>query len=167
MPPSSWSCHRHPQLAPFKNLKGHFCLFTLHFSGIEILHTPKGMHLSKAAYLSQVPSKLGFTDCKSSPTLIITKSPHGFTSLKFSDPSLFRSLLGSLYYSTMTQLHISYVVNQVCQAMQSPTEVDFTVVKRLLWYLKGLLTKWTASQLQVPTSFLVIIPSCGQPKVYR
>ena len=37
------------------------------------------------------------------------------------DPSLYRQIVVSLQYLTMTLLDITYVINQACQFMHSPT----------------------------------------------
>lgn len=54
-----------------------------------------------------------------------------------SDPSLYMSLVGALKYLTWTRPDISFVVQQVCQYIQHPTEAHFTIVKRILRYIKG------------------------------
>ncbi|XP_048443305.1 uncharacterized mitochondrial protein AtMg00810-like [Pyrus x bretschneideri] len=53
------------------------------------------------------------------------------------DPTMYRSLVGSLQYLTFTRLDIAYAVNSVYQFISSPTEVHFAFVKRILRYLQG------------------------------
>lgn len=55
----------------------------------------------------------------------------------FSDPSLYRSVVGALQYATVTRPEISFSVNKVCQFMGKPTEQHWMAVKRILRYLKG------------------------------
>ena len=57
----------------------------------------------------------------------------------FSDPTLYRSLVGALQYLTITRLDISYAVNSISQFLHSPTEDHFLAVKRILRYVKGTL----------------------------
>ena len=57
----------------------------------------------------------------------------------FSDPTLYRSLVGALQYLTITRLDISYAVNSISQFLHSPTEGHFLAVKGILRYVKGTL----------------------------
>jgi len=61
----------------------------------------------------------------------LTKS--GYES--FSDPTLYRSVVGALQYATISRLEISFSVNKVCQFMSDPTEQHWAAVKRILRYL--------------------------------
>ena len=55
----------------------------------------------------------------------------------FSDPTLYRSVVGALQYSTITRPELSFAVNKVSQFMANPLESHWTAVKRILRYLKG------------------------------
>ncbi|GJU18613.1 ribonuclease H-like domain-containing protein [Tanacetum coccineum] len=48
------------------------------------------------------------------------------------DPTLYRSLAGSLQYLTFTRPDISYAVQQVCLHMHDPLEPHFSALKRIL-----------------------------------
>jgi hypothetical protein len=54
-----------------------------------------------------------------------------------SDPSIYRQLVGSLNYLTITCPDISFVVQQVSQFIQAPCQTHLVVVRHLLRYLKG------------------------------
>nr|GEW93311.1 ribonuclease H-like domain-containing protein [Tanacetum cinerariifolium] len=56
-----------------------------------------------------------------------------------SDPTLYRSLAGSLQYLTFTRPDISYVVPQVCLYMHDLREPYFSALKRILRYVQGTL----------------------------
>ncbi|PKI61253.1 hypothetical protein CRG98_018352 [Punica granatum] len=58
----------------------------------------------------------------------------------FEDPSLYRSVVGSLQYLSLTRLDIAYAVNQVCQFMHKPSMTHWLAIKRILRYLKGTIT---------------------------
>ncbi|XP_028083659.1 uncharacterized protein LOC114284908 [Camellia sinensis] len=58
----------------------------------------------------------------------------------YSQPSLYRSLVGALQYLTITRLDITLAVNQACQHMHAPTFGNFSFLKRLLRYVKSTLT---------------------------
>jgi hypothetical protein len=53
------------------------------------------------------------------------------------DPHLFRSIVGTLQYVTITRPDIAFVVNHVSQFIQTPNINHCVVVKRILQYLKG------------------------------
>ncbi|XP_070009825.1 uncharacterized mitochondrial protein AtMg00810-like [Nicotiana sylvestris] len=65
---------------------------------------------------------------------------HTSDSPPFSNPTLYRSLVGGLQYLTFTRPDIAFIVNQVSQFMHTPLEVHYTVVKRILHYLNGSLS---------------------------
>lgn len=55
----------------------------------------------------------------------------------FSDLALYRSVMGSLQYTTITRPDIAYSVNMVSQFMHNPGEDHWRNVKRILRYLNG------------------------------
>lgn len=57
----------------------------------------------------------------------------------FEDPKLYRQIVGSLQYATITRPDIAYSVNCVCQLMYSPSNRHWQAVKRILRYLQGTL----------------------------
>nr|KYP65239.1 hypothetical protein KK1_011471 [Cajanus cajan] len=56
------------------------------------------------------------------------------------NPSLYRSIVGSLQYLTITRPEISFSVNKVCQFMQEPKAAHWQAMKRILRYLCGTAT---------------------------
>ncbi|XP_028105889.1 uncharacterized protein LOC114304938 [Camellia sinensis] len=54
--------------------------------------------------------------------------------LPFSDPALYRSIVGALTISHHYQPDLSLSVNQACQHMHAPTLEHFAAVKRILRY---------------------------------
>ena len=54
-----------------------------------------------------------------------------------SDPTLYRKLVGSLIYLTITRPDISYAVNLMSQFMHEPRHLHLSVVKRIIRYLLG------------------------------
>ena len=63
--------------------------------------------------------------------------------MPLSYPTLYRTIVGSLVYLTITRPNIAYVVYVVSQFVASPTivhwaVVHWAVVHRLLWYLLGI-----------------------------
>jgi hypothetical protein len=55
------------------------------------------------------------------------------------DPVLYRKIVGTLQYATITRLDLIFVVNKVSQFVAQPTETHRLVVKRILCYIQGIL----------------------------
>lgn len=53
------------------------------------------------------------------------------------DPLLYRQLMGSLDYLTITRYDISFVVQQVSQFMHSPHHLHLIAVHHIICYLNG------------------------------
>ena len=51
------------------------------------------------------------------------------------DPTLYRKLVGSLIYQTITRPDISFVVHTVSKFMQNPRHLHLTAVRRIIKYL--------------------------------
>ncbi|PKU84943.1 Retrovirus-related Pol polyprotein from transposon TNT 1-94 [Dendrobium catenatum] len=110
------------------------------FLGIQVTHTPSGLHLSQGHFAQTILHRAGMLNCKpvSTPSQIKNNSTNQ-ASLAFANPSLYRQLAGSLQYLTLTRPDISFAVNKVCQHMQNPTNLHFESLKRLLRYIHGTL----------------------------
>nr|XP_016472567.1 PREDICTED: uncharacterized mitochondrial protein AtMg00810-like [Nicotiana tabacum] len=67
-------------------------------------------------------------------------SLHTTDSPPFSDPTLYRSLVGGLQYLKFTCPDIAFAVNQVSQFMHPPLVAHYTVVKHILRYLNNSLS---------------------------
>ncbi|GKB40903.1 ribonuclease H-like domain-containing protein [Tanacetum coccineum] len=78
-------------------------------------------------------------NCNPSRTPVDTESKLRSDGDPVSDPTLYRSLAGSLQYLTFTRLDISYAVQQVCLYMHDPREPHFLALKRILRYVRGTL----------------------------
>ena len=77
-------------------------------------------------------------DCAPMPTPLPMKldNLHGHDEL-FAEPSYFRSLAGKLQYLTLTRPDLQFSVNYICQKMHQPSVSDFSLLKRILRYVKG------------------------------
>uniref|UniRef100_A0A2N9GFY6 Reverse transcriptase Ty1/copia-type domain-containing protein n=1 Tax=Fagus sylvatica TaxID=28930 RepID=A0A2N9GFY6_FAGSY len=80
---------------------------------------PTGMKLSQ--FLLQWPSSTSLNQFQGTP---------------LSDPSSYRSTIGSLQYLSLTCPNIAFAVNKVCQFMTNPTDLHWSAMKRILRYLK-------------------------------
>nr|KYP63566.1 hypothetical protein KK1_018145 [Cajanus cajan] len=58
----------------------------------------------------------------------------------FQNPTLYKFIVGALQYATLTRLDINFVVNKVCQFMAKPLDSHWVNIKRILRYLKCILS---------------------------
>ncbi|XP_070674720.1 uncharacterized protein [Malus domestica] len=112
-----------------------------YFLGIQISRTPTGLFLSQSKYVLDLLTKTEMLDAKPCDTPCL---PYNRL-LKddgdpYTNPTLYRSVVGALQYLTFTRPDIAFSVHQVAQFMQSPMVAHFTAVKRILRYLKETLS---------------------------
>ncbi|GJT85126.1 ribonuclease H-like domain-containing protein [Tanacetum coccineum] len=110
-----------------------------YFLGISVTRDSSGMFLSQKKYAVEIFERAGMVNCNPSRTPVDTESKLGTTGDVVSDPTLYRSLAGSLQYLTFTRPDISYAVQQVCLHMHDPREPHFSALKRILRYVCGTL----------------------------
>ena len=111
-----------------------------HFLGLEITHSTDRLYMTQAKYASELLSSAGLTDSKTVDTQVEFNAhltPTGGKPL--SNPSLYRRLIGSLVYLTVTHPGISYAVHQVSQYLFAPRSTHYAAILRILRYLKGTL----------------------------
>ncbi|MCO5563124.1 hypothetical protein L7F22_016760 [Adiantum nelumboides] len=106
--------------------------------GIEVSWLKKGdIFISQQKYLHSILDRFGMISSKpvSTPmesTLKLTNE-HGVPY----DATLYRQLIGSLIYLTITQPDTCFAVNTLAQFMQAPKVSHWIAAKRVLRYLKG------------------------------
>lgn len=110
-----------------------------YFLGLQIQYKANcDIFVNQSKYITDLIHKAGMDSCKPPATPC---KPHSqllsAERTTMVDPSLYRSLVGSLQYQTFTRPDIAFAVNSVCQFMNAPTELHFGVVKRIIKYLKG------------------------------
>nr|GEW12193.1 ribonuclease H-like domain-containing protein [Tanacetum cinerariifolium] len=101
-------------------------------SCFDIIHSDK-------KYDIEILDRAHVDNCNSSQTPIDTESKLRSDGDPNSDPTLYRSLAGSLQYLTFTQPNISYAVQQMCLYMHDPREPCFSALKRIMRYVRGTL----------------------------
>ncbi|PKU80351.1 Retrovirus-related Pol polyprotein from transposon TNT 1-94 [Dendrobium catenatum] len=110
------------------------------FLGIQVIPISSGLHLSQTQYAENLLIKAGMKDCKPVQTPLPTKLPQLTDSADlFAQPELYRQLVGSLQYLTITRPDMSFAVNFLCQHMHKPHVFHFQLLKRVLRYLRGTL----------------------------
>ena len=113
-------------------------LGTLHFFlGIEAKHTTTGaLLLSQSKYITNLLSKVNMHNAKPIKTPLAPGSKLQMdVTDSFSDPTLYKSVVGALQYATITRPDIAYAVNKLCQFMHSPLESHWKAKKHVLRYL--------------------------------
>ena len=114
-----------------------------YFLGLEITHSTDGFYITQANYASELLSRAGLTDSKTvdTPVKPVELNAHLTPSegKPLSNASLYRQLVGSLIYLTVTHPDISYVVHQVSQYLFAPQLTHYATVLHILRYVKGTL----------------------------
>ena len=109
-----------------------------YFLGLEVSSSADGYYLTQAKYTSDLISQANITDNKIVDTLIeYNYRPNSHDGESLSDATLYRQLVGSLIYLTVTRPDISYAVHVVSQFMTAPISPHYVVILRILRYLKG------------------------------
>lgn len=127
-----------------------------YFLGMEATKTTDGLLLTQQKYITDLLQKANMSECRGISTPAATKGT--VTSLanqSFSDPTLYRSIVGGLQYLSLTRPEVCYSVHKVSQFLHSPTEDNWSSVKRILRYLKEtsthglLITKSKSTNLNI------------------
>ena len=106
------------------------------FLGIEVQQSESGIFISQSKYASEVLKRFNMSNCKTSPTPVITglklsKDDEGTTV----DPTLFKRLVGSLMYLTATRPDIMYGVSLISRFMESPKDSHWQAGEKNLRYV--------------------------------
>jgi hypothetical protein len=108
-----------------------------YFFGIKVIQSPKGIWLLQRQYALNKLSKYGMTSCKpiSIPLEQNVKLNANERDL-VEDTTMYKHIVGSLIYMTITRLGLSYVIEVVSQFMQTPRKPHLDVVRHILRYIK-------------------------------
>jgi hypothetical protein len=109
-----------------------------YFLGLEVSLDSTGYYLSQAKYVSDLLSRVGLTDTKVVSTPLEMNAhltPLDGTTLN--DATLYRQLVGSLVYLTVTCLDIAHVVHLVSQFLATLHSTHYVAVLHILRYIKS------------------------------
>eukprot|EP00253_Pinus_taeda_P028785 PITA_28785 len=109
-----------------------------YFLGIEVDQNENGIFISQEKYKNEVLGKFNMQECKAAitPTVMGLKLSKEDGNKDF-DPSLYKSIVGSLMYLTATRPHIMFVVSLISRFMERPKEAHLQAAKRILRYVKA------------------------------
>ncbi|XP_026451083.1 uncharacterized protein LOC113351284 [Papaver somniferum] len=111
-----------------------------YFLGIEVDKSHDGHFISQVKCASEIILRAGLTDSKVVETPLELNVKLNHTNGKvLPNPTLYRQLVVSLNYLTITRPDISYAVHIVSQFMSAPRTSHFDAVLRIIWYIKGTL----------------------------
>ena len=110
-----------------------------YFLSLEATSTTDGLLISQLKYARDILNRAQLLDSKPVHTPMIVSQHLTRDGPAFSDPTLYRSLVGAFQYLTITRPDIAHVVNSVSQFLHAPTMDHFLAVKRILRYVKGTL----------------------------
>jgi hypothetical protein len=108
-----------------------------YFLNIEVIHSPNGIWLLQRQYALNKLAKYGMTSCKpiSIPLEQNVKLSADEGDL-VEDTTMYRRIVGSLIYMTITRPDLSYAIGVVSQFMQTPRKPHLDAMKCILRYIK-------------------------------
>ncbi|GMP54042.1 hypothetical protein CsSME_00019320 [Camellia sinensis var. sinensis] len=109
-----------------------------YFLGLQIKQSPSGIFVSQSKYAKNLVSKFGLESAKHARTpmstsLHLSKDSSGIDV----DPTLYRSMIGSLLYLTASRPDIAFSVGVCARYQASPKESHLLAVKRIIKYVNG------------------------------
>ncbi|KAK8921676.1 hypothetical protein KSP39_PZI020062 [Platanthera zijinensis] len=110
-----------------------------YFLGLQFIQSPNCIQISQEKYAYDILKKFKMEECNSSQ---LPMSPHDHLfpatdNEPMADPTIFRSLVGSLIYLTNTRPGLEYPVNSISRFMSNPTKLHHEAAKRILRYVQG------------------------------
>ncbi|KAH9648851.1 hypothetical protein KPL70_025766 [Citrus sinensis] len=108
------------------------------FLGIQVLRNQNSILLSQSKYVQDLLAKIKMTDCKGIETPFGTfKKLKKDVGNRFHNPTLYRSVIGSLQYAVLTKPELVFSVNKLSQFMSDLRQPHWVACKRVLRYLKN------------------------------
>jgi hypothetical protein len=109
-----------------------------YFLGLQVLPLSDGFFISQSKYVVDLLTHFKMADCKPRITLFQSEVKLSKTcQTPKVDATLYRQMVGSLFYLSHSQFDISFVVDVVSCFMQDPRESHWKAVKRIICYFKG------------------------------
>lgn len=109
------------------------------FLGVEVHQDCDGIHLCQRKYAKEVLERFNMENCNSVKNPIVSGTIVSKAGKNRVDTTLYKQLVGSLMYLTVTRPDLMFVVCLISRFMADPKEEHMTIAKRVLRYLKGTL----------------------------
>ncbi|XP_051135003.1 uncharacterized mitochondrial protein AtMg00810-like [Andrographis paniculata] len=109
-----------------------------YFLGIQVKQEIGSIFISQDKYAANMLKKFRMENCKpaATPIALIERLKFDDGAEKF-DPSIYRSLVGSLIYLTHSRPDILHVVSLISRFMSNPSRSHFAAEKMILCYIQG------------------------------
>lgn len=109
-----------------------------YFLGFQVRQKEGEIFISQEKYTEDLLKRFKMSTCKaiSTPMALNEKLQLEDGALK-ADPTLYRSLVGSLLYLTNTSPDIAHPVSMISRFMSETSQIHFSAAKRILRYLQG------------------------------
>ena len=111
-----------------------------YFLGVRIIQTTNSVWLSQEKYCNNILERYGMSNCApvATPMETSAKPLKAHDSSKICDQRLYQSVIGSLLYlAGATRPDLSQSVHKLAQYSSCPTTEHWSLVKRILRYVKG------------------------------
>lgn len=109
-----------------------------YFLGVEVVQGSNGIFICQRKYANEILKRFNMEHCNSVknpmvPGSKVSKNEEG----KKIDSTIFKQMIGSLMYLTVTRPDLMYVVSLLSRFMEAPTVLHHQALKRVFRYLKG------------------------------
>ncbi|KAJ0434592.1 putative RNA-directed DNA polymerase [Helianthus annuus] len=109
-----------------------------HFLGLELSREDDAIILHQKRYSADLLARFGMLDCKPSVVpMDVNAKLYADKGNKLDDPTMYRQIIGSLIYLTITRPDIAFAVGVLSRYMQSPRKPHLDVARKLLRYVKS------------------------------
>ncbi|KAK2978125.1 hypothetical protein RJ640_028679 [Escallonia rubra] len=131
-----------------------------HFLSVEVINTTDGLFLSQHRHIHDLLHTFLMTCAKEVNTPMCNTSTLTLQDgSSLVDPTPYRKLVRALQYLSLTRPDVCFAVNRLSQFMNSPTELHWTALKRVLRYLKAIIHHGLYLRRRVPLTLHAFIDS--------
>jgi hypothetical protein len=105
----------------------------------ELIHIPEGIFMTQRCYVKQTLDLFGLSGCQPAITPTMVEKPKLAldTQHEYTDPTLYRSMVGKLTHLTHSRPDIACSISIVSRFMARPQISHLQAVKRIFRYISG------------------------------